>query len=106
MISLDDIKRDLRVTHDEDDQLLQLHLDASIDEAKRFLDVKELPLQDEPDSELLSSSEAPGPTVAPSIYAAVSLLVRSKYEASADEIPKLRAAAETLLMPYRKGLGA
>lgn len=99
IIALEDIKRDLRVTHDSDDALLQVLLDASEDEALRFLNHLELPtLEDES-----PSSEDP---IAPSVYSAVFLLVRSKYDsATADEITRLRQCAETILMPYRTEMG-
>lgn len=98
MISLEDIKRDLRVTHNEDDALLELLLDAAIDEAEQYLDVSELPTVAD-----ASSSER----IAPSLYAAVFLLVRAKYDAATPaEIDGLRKCAETLMAPYRQHLGA
>lgn len=113
-ITLEQVKADLRVTHSEDDTLLQILLDASEDEALRFLNRNELPtlpidFPPEYDSssnledEDVPSSEDP---IAPSVYSAVFLLVRSKYDAaSAMEIGQLRSAAETILMPYRVQLG-
>lgn len=97
-ISLEDIKRDLRVDHDEDDALLDVLLDAAIDEAKQFLDATDLPTVED----ALSSER-----VAPSLYAAVFLLVRAKYDAATpQEIDGLRKCAETLMQPYRLNLGA
>lgn len=97
-ITIDDIKRDLRVTHDDDDALLDVLLDAAIDEAVQYLDLDDLPTV--ADS---SSSEK----VAPSLYAAIFLLVRAKYDATTpDEISRLRQCAETLMAPYRVNLGA
>lgn len=98
-IALSLVKADLRVIHDDDDGLLQALLDAAEDEAAQFLNVSELPLP----RIGTSSSDY---TVAPSVYSAILLLVRSKYDAAtAEEIAKLRTAAETILMPYRVGLG-
>lgn len=95
LITLAQVKADLRVTHNEDDTLLQVLLDASEDEALRFLNASELPLN--PDA-----TDAP----MPSIYAAVFLLVRAKYEAAEPgTIEGLRKCAETLLMPYREQMG-
>jgi len=108
VIDLPRIKRDLRVTHDEDDALLQDHLDAAEGEAVRFLNRTQLPTLplDYPSgssSEDVPSSDDP---IAPEVFAAVCLLVRAKYDAAtSDEIQKLRTAAETLLMPFRVGLG-
>lgn len=113
-ITLDQVKRDLRVTHDEDDELLQIHLEGSIDEALRYMgrtQLPTLPVDYPPEfnssSELISedvpSSEDP---VAPSARNAVLLLVRSKYDAATpQEIQQLRQCAETLLAPYRVGWG-
>lgn len=108
-IPLSLIKADLRITHDDDDALLRMLIAAAIDEARQFLDVDELPQAGSNDPlPLPDSSDYPDgvATVAPSIYAAVSLLVRAQYEADGDEIERLRARAETLLMPYRQGIGA
>lgn len=108
VISLTSVKLDLRVDGTDDDALLQLHIDAAEDEAARFCGRDELPtlpydLPASSDSEDVPSTEDP---VAPSVRAAVFLLVRSKYDAtSPDEIAGLRRAAESLLMPYRTGLG-
>lgn len=107
-ITLDQVKADLRVTHASDDALLQIHLAAAEDEALRFMGRTQLPTlpQDHPseiESEEIPSSEDP---VAPSVYAAVFLLVKAKYEAgSPDEIKGLRDCALDLLQPYRIGLG-
>lgn len=113
-INIDQVKADLRLTHSSDDGLLQILIDASEDEALRFMNRTELPTlpQDYPpeydsDSNLVPeevpSSEDP---IAASVYAAVFLLVRAKYDtATADEIGKLRVCAESLLQPYRVQIG-
>lgn len=95
-VSLDDVKADLRITHTSDDALLQILIDAAEDEAMQFLGVSELPT-------VVGSSEPP---VKGSVYAAVFLSVKAKYEAaSPEEIQKLRICFESLLMPYRESLG-
>ncbi|MBV5296674.1 MAG: phage gp6-like head-tail connector protein [Rhodoferax sp.] len=114
VITLFQIKSDLRVLHNEDDSLLQILLDASEDEAMRFMNRTQLPTLpvDYPpvyDSNLVEQPEdvpSSGDPLAPSVYAGVFLLVRSKYD-SVDpaEISKLRACAETVLMPYRTVMG-
>lgn len=99
LIALADVKADLRLTHNDDDALLQILLDAAEDEAARFLNASEL-------ASAASSSTSSDYAAAPSIYAAVFLLVRAKYDAATpDEIAGLRRNAEVLLMPYREGLG-
>ena len=106
-MTLDDIKRDLRVTHDEDDALLETLLASAKDQALRFLDLTELPVV-EVDSSSSSSSSSIGSLEYPgSIRTALILLVRCLYDpADAKEIEATRKAAETMLMPYRTGLGA
>lgn len=90
VILLADAKAFLDVIHSSDDDKLQNLLDAAEDEAARFLNVASL---DE-------WSELPF-----SIFIGALLLLQSNYEASPDDIPKLRAAAEGKLMPYRVEMG-
>lgn len=90
VIALADAKAFLDVIHDSDDSKLQNLLDAAEDEAAMFLNVASL---DE-------WTELPF-----SIYIGVMLLLQANYQAPPDDIPKLRMAAETKLMPYRVELG-
>lgn len=90
VIALADAKAFLDVIHDSDDSKLQNLLDAAEDEAAMFLNVANL---DE-------WTELPF-----SIYIGVMLLLQANYQAPPDDIPKLRMAAETKLMPYRVELG-
>ena len=90
VISLADAKAFLDVIHDSDDMKLQNLLDAAEDEAAMFLNVGNL---DE-------WTELPF-----SIYIGVLLLIQSNYQSSPDDMPKLRAAAESKLMPYRVEMG-
>lgn len=113
-ISLAVVKEALRVTHTSDDAMLQRLTDGAEQEAMRFMNRTQLPTlpQDYPPlcdsdgnlvSEVVPSSEDP---VAPDVVTAVLLLVQAVYDATTpDEIAKLRACAETKLMPYRVGLG-
>lgn len=89
MISLADAKAFLDVIHDEDDVKLQLLLDAAEGEAGDFLN-----------ADLNSWSELPFAIVMGTL-----LILQANYQASPDDIPKLRAAAETKLMPHRISLG-
>lgn len=108
IVTLSEIKSYLRVIHSADDSLLQALIDAAEDEALRFLNRDELatlPLEypSESETEEVPSSED---EIAPSVRVAIYYLVQSKYEGTKpDDIPKLRNAAEVLLMPYRTGLG-
>jgi len=72
-IDLDLVKARLHVTHDADDEALQVALDGAEDEAKRYCNREELPTlpQDYPDSEHYSE-DVPSETdpVAPSVIEA------------------------------------
>ena len=90
VISLTDAKSFLDVIHNSDDGKLQNLLDAAEDEAARFLNV----------DSLTEWSELPF-----SIFIGVLMLLQSNYQATPDDMPKLRSAAETKLMPYRVEMG-
>jgi len=90
VIALADAKSFLDVIHNSDDDKLQILLDGAEDEAARFLNVESL---DE-------WTELPF-----SIFIGVLMLLQSNYQASPDDIPKLRAAAESKLMPFRVDMG-
>jgi len=90
VIALDDAKSYLDVIHDADDMKLQNLLDSAEDEAARFLNVENL-------SEY---TELPW-----AIYIGVLLLTQANYQASPDDMPKLRSAAESKMMPYRVEMG-
>lgn len=90
VILLADAKSFLDVIHDADDDKLQMLLDAAEDEAAKFLNV----------DGLTEWSELPY-----SIIIGVLLLLQSNYQASPDDMPKLRAAAEGKLIPYRVLMG-
>lgn len=90
VIMLADAKSFLDVIHNSDDDKLQILLDGAEDEAARFLNVESL---DE-------WTELPF-----SIFIGVLMLLQSNYQASPDDMPKLRAAAESKLMPFRVDMG-
>lgn len=90
IIQLQDAKSFLDVIHNSDDDKLQILLDGAEDEAARFLNVESL---DE-------WTELPF-----SIFIGVLMLLQSNYQASPDDMPKLRAAAESKLMPFRVDMG-
>ena len=90
VIALADAKSFLDVIHDSDDTKLQNLLESAEDEAAMFLNVASL---DE-------WTELPY-----SIYIAVLLLLQANYQASPDDMAKLRMSAETKLMPYRVEIG-
>lgn len=90
VIMLADAKSFLDVIHNSDDDKLQNLLDAAEDEAARFLNVESL----------TEWSELPF-----SIFIGVLMLLQSNYQATPDDMPKLRSAAESKLMPYRVEMG-
>lgn len=108
IVTLEQVKADLRVIHNLDDSLIQILIDASEDEALRFMNRSEMPtlpydLPEESSTEDIPSTEDP---VVPSVYAAIFLLVKAKYDGmSPDEIDCLRKCAETILQPYRSEIG-
>ncbi len=108
MITVSEVKLFLRVFHADDDALLETLIEASEDEALRFLNRSELPTlpleyPSSSESEEVPSSEDP---IAPSVRVAIYFLVQSKYEAmEPDKVMQLRKAAETLLHPYRAEVG-
>ena len=96
-ITLSEAKGFLDVIHSADDAKLQLLLDAAEDEARAFMNRDDLI---EWDSNVSSTDPIPG-----SIKIGVLLLLQANYQASPDDVEKLRKAAEIKLMPYRLDLG-
>lgn len=115
-VQLQEVKQDLRITHDLDDAILQRYIDSAEREAASFMDRKDLegPWDDyvsppapctvsSSSSSSSSSSEEPLPD---DVRIAIYFLVRSKYDApDPADIAVYRDAAEVLLFPYRRGLG-
>lgn len=90
VISLVDAKAFLDVIHNSDDVKLTNLLESAEDEAAKFLNVASL---DE-------WTELPF-----SIFIGALLLLQANYQATPDDMTKLRMAAETKLMPYRVEMG-
>lgn len=88
---LDDVKQALRVTHSSDDALLVRLLDAAGEEYLEFANLVE------------ESSDTELPDTA---WQGVVVMVKAGYDASPTERATYRAAAETLWMPHRRGIGA
>lgn len=114
IVTLDEVKADLHITHDLDDIILQLYLDAAHKEALRFLDKTSFDQEFVPSPspcETLSSSSSSSSSSSDWMpdadwKTAVLFLVRSKYDTTnPTDIQQYRQAAETLLMPSRIGLG-
>jgi hypothetical protein len=103
-VSIESVKRDLRIIHDDDDVLLQELIDSAERECLQFINAEYLPGL-EPTSEE-ASSESVDPVVDADVARAIRLIVRGGYEETdVTRLPAYRSAAESLLMPYREGLG-
>lgn len=108
LITLEQIKADLRIIHDADDLLLQELLDSAEQECCRFLNRSylptlplEYPCEDAP--EIVPTEENPP---SPDVVRGVILMVRADYsETDPLKRAQWRQAAESLWMPYRTGLG-
>jgi hypothetical protein len=107
-VLLSNVKAWLRVVHSANDALIQRLIDQAEDEALRFLgrtQVPTLPVDapGECSSEQIPSSDDPP---AASFEKAVCILVQAAYEEpEPDKAARMRQNAETVLMPYRIGLG-
>ncbi len=120
-VTVAEAKRWLRVIHSGDDTLIQELIDHAEDEALRFLNRTQAPTlpadyPTEPkiplaalsgflvsSSEDIPSSEDPA---ARSFAKGVLILVQAAYEQpDPDKAARMRQNAETVLMPYRRGLG-
>ncbi|WP_334159733.1 head-tail connector protein [Achromobacter insolitus] len=107
VISLETAKRFLDVIHNADDAKLQMLLNSAEDEAVQYMGrglLEPVPAAILVDGVLVSAD----PLTAPpdSMVLGVMLLLQASYQASPDDIAKLRAAAEVKLAPHRIGWGA
>lgn len=109
-VKVEQVKKYLDVIHNSDDAKLQELIDGAEDECLQFLDRDSLPRRgqsavDECDSnqpEPVSDSDDLAPVIRMGIY----LIVQGMYDgASAEEMAKVRRAAETKWWPYRNRLG-
>lgn len=103
VIDIEVAKSFLDVFHSEDDDKIQLLLDGAEDEALQIMDRKSFSELCECDS---SSEEVESERVMPaSVKVGVLFLLQASYQASPDDVPKIRRAAEIKLFPYRCQLG-
>lgn len=100
-VSLSAVKDYLNVTHDHDDLKILSMLKASEDEALQFMNRTVFGSVCEDDE----SFDAETATIPDVVVMAVYLLVATKYDAAPDQIEILRNSAESLMMPYRCGMG-
>lgn len=97
LISLDTAKSFLDVLHSSDDTKLQILLDGAVEEATNYMGY------DTPEDykEFIDSSENPYGETPNGFVVGALLLLQANYQASPDEIPKLRDAAYVKLFQYR-----
>lgn len=110
VVTIESVKRHLRLTHSSDDALLEQLIDGAEDEMKQFLDRDELPRRDddcadcESDSTINAASDTDD--IAPTVRTGIFLLVQALYEgATAAEMEQTRAVAFSLAKPYRCRMG-
>ena len=99
VIDLQIAKSYLDIIHSADDVKLQLLLDGAEDEAAQFMNRSNL-IEWDSDIEIDSDYLMPK-----SVVIGVMLLLQGNYQASVEEIDKLRKASETKLMPFRLSMG-
>jgi hypothetical protein len=97
VLTLDEAKSFLDVIHSADDEKLQLLIEAAEDEAKQYLNRSNL---EEWDSTNEGIDLVPG-----SVLLGILLLLQANYQATPDEMEKLRQVAEMKLTPYRLEMG-
>ena len=101
VILLQTAKDFLDVFHSASDDNIQMLLDGAEDEALQFMDrtsFTELCVTD-------SDSVSELPDIPDSVKVGVLLLLQANFQASPEDIPRLRAAAEVKLTPYRCRMG-
>lgn len=117
VIQLSKIKAMLQVIHDLDDERIQLALDSAEVEACDIMNRKYLPTIDDPappdpESETYSETDpisenetvsGASDEVRKPVFTAVYILTKAIFDN--ENISTARQRAETLLSPYRKGLG-
>ena len=89
VVTLSEAKEHLRITHSNEDTVLQMYMDAADEAILNFLDSDSLPQK-------------------PSIKAAALLLIGSMYEnreAHLEKDLKENPAVSSLLWPYRTNIG-
>jgi hypothetical protein len=87
MAVLDDIKETLRVTHNEDDALLSRLIASATMEYTRFIGAE-------------ITSDMGSITVEEDAFNGIVLMIQADYDGDPLMRDKLRAAAESLWMPY------
>lgn len=102
MLSIDVVKTHLRVDFDDEDELILLYINASVDYAESFLDRKLIKSENE-------RKNTDDLVINESIKAALLLTIGTLYANREQEITgstsELKFGAKALLQPYRTKLG-
>lgn len=112
VVTVDEAKLYLRVIHTADDALILQLLDEAEDECKQYLDRDVLPRDgaacpDECDTAAIDDPVTDSADLAPGLRRGILMIVQASYEGKdADEMAKLRKAAETCWAPFRCNWGA
>ena len=86
MLTLEQIKKLIRVSSNEDDEMLQLRMNSAIAEATRYL------------------NEALPPNI-PEVWSAIVMLIQADYEGDPLKRGDYRCVAEQLMNPHRRTIG-
>jgi hypothetical protein len=111
VVLLSDVKAWLRLTHDNDDALLQILVDGAEDQACQYMNRTSLPrigqeCPDECDTARVEDPVSDGDTLPPAVRSAICIMVQVEYEAQPDDREALDRAWQQKLWPFRCGLGA
>ncbi len=97
MSYLADVKKYLRVTHNQDDDLLNRLIESSTKECLRFLNV-EVP----PDMDAIEALS----NISNDTFQGVVLMVQADYDGDPEKRERYLRAAQSLWQPYRQNIGA
>lgn len=98
MIELDEVKKHLRVIHDDEDDLIKTYLHAAISTAEQYLNRSII--KSEEDRESFNDLLLP-----PDVRAAILLIVGGLYANREDEKREMPMASRYLLNPHRINMG-
>jgi len=103
MAAIDDVKLALRVTHNDDDDLLERLISSATREYFAFVQPTQLPVSPEEES----SSDSPDGTawVPEDAFNGVVLMVQADYDGDPEKRETYRRAAQALWQPYRTCMG-
>lgn len=106
ILTLQEVKDQLKVRHNSDDAVIQNLIDICEDEALQFLNRKALPVQDVDPDTLSESDVSDTLNLAPSIKGALFVLIDMKYNSyDPKDLQTMRDYANNLMWPYREKLG-